>query len=290
MRKKQQALGLINVRIYRYWQALYMAFYSRRLYVDVAKRWRGFGFFYLLLLIAVAIIPLSTRIMLDINRYVNEEIISPIENIPALRVQNGEVLFDKPMPYLIKNKMGSVVVMIDTSDTVKGMDAAYPELMMLITRTKLYFRKPEIKLFFKTHKPSAEAPVVEDINTTSSETFAGKAWVKSSGIIKIKWFLMSMVYPMMLPFFFGLFFTFLLILSMLAQVFSWLILKFKIKFSEAARLLIVASTAQICVCFFLVSFNLLFKGAGLLFIALIAMYFSYGVLSVKRESNLLVRV
>ena len=41
--KIKNKLKLIDAPVYRYWDALYMSFYSRRLYVDVGKRWRGLG-------------------------------------------------------------------------------------------------------------------------------------------------------------------------------------------------------------------------------------------------------
>ena len=97
-----------------------------------------------------------------------------------------------------------------------------------------------------------------------------------------------MVYPMEFPFVFGLFYMFFLILAMLAQVFSWLIFKYKLTYKEATRLLTVASTAQVVIFLILLSANFLFHGVGLLAVILNALYFSYAVLSVKRESKMMV--
>ena len=288
MRKKQQVPTLINTRVYGYWQALYMSLYSGQLYVDVAKRWRGFGFLYMLLLVAIASIPFSVRIIMDFNRYFNEQIISPIEQIPPLTIQNGTLIFDKEMPYLIKNKAGSVVVAIDTSGVVKGLDGAYPELMMLITQHKLYFRPPYTKLFLGSLNRATEKPFIETLYKQASEIFVAKEWIKASGVLKLKWFVLAMVYPMVFPFVFGLFYMFFLILAMLAQVFSWLIFKYKLTYKEATRLLTVASTAQVVIFLILLSANFLFHGVGLLAVILNALYFSYAVLSVKRESKMMV--
>lgn len=289
MKKKQpQAPKPINTRIYSYWQSFYMAWYSRRLYVDVAKRWRGLGFFYLLLLIAIASIPVSVRIVIDFNRYVNEQIISPIEKIPPLTIQNGELIFDKDMPYLIKNKAGAVVIAIDSNGVVKDMDSTYPKLMLLITKHKLYFRMPEIKVFFNPQDKQPAPPTVETLDKHDSEIFVAKDWVKNSGLLRLKWLITVMIYPMLVSFLFGLFYTFFLILAMLGQVFSWLIFKYKLSFKEAARLLVVACTAQVTIFLILLSVNLLFQGMGLLALIMNATYFSYAVLSVKRESKMMV--
>ena len=287
--KKQQIPRLIDSRIYRYWQALFMAFYSRRLYVDVAKRWHGFCFFYLLLVIAVASIPVSIRITLDINHYLTDDLIAPIEKIPPLQVKHGEIRFDKPMPYFIKNKAGEAVIMIDTRKVMTNLDAIYPELMVLITKNKLYFRRPDIKFFFNTPEQALHNAVVHTLDKSVSQVFVVKEWIKSSNIIRLKWFVTLMVYPVLVSFVFGLCFSLLLAFSMFAQTVSWLIFRFKIKFAEAARLLIVSSTSLFFAFFLLWAFNLLFRGVELIFLASFVLYFSYGVLAVKRESRMLVR-
>src|SRR5476651_2545843 len=59
--KEKNKLKLIDAPVYGYWKALYMSFYSRRLYVDIGKRWHGFGLVYLLLAIAVLSLPFALR-------------------------------------------------------------------------------------------------------------------------------------------------------------------------------------------------------------------------------------
>lgn len=288
MGKKQQMPKPINTSIYRYRQALYMAFYSSRLYVDVAKRWRGFCFSYLLLLIAIAAIPFSVHSILDINHYLNDKIISPVEKIPTLHIKNGELLFDKPMPYIIKDKAGSAVIMIDTQSNVTGMDAAYPELMILITKNKIYFRVPEINYFLKKSENVAQPPVVKMMDKNDSEIFVSKEWVKSIGLLRIKWFFRIMFYPLTVSFLFGLCCTLVLVLTMIAQTISLIFLKYTLSFKEAARMLIVASTAPVFVFLLLLSVNGLFPEIGFVCAGLYTIYFCYGVLAIKRECRMMV--
>ncbi len=51
--KIKNKLKPIDAPAYGYWKALYMSFYSTRLYVDVGKRWRGIGLLYLLFFVVV---------------------------------------------------------------------------------------------------------------------------------------------------------------------------------------------------------------------------------------------
>ncbi len=288
MIKKEQTLKRVDAPVYRYRQALYMAFYSRQLYVDVAKRWRGFCFLYLLLVIAIVSIPYSVHSILNFNHYMNDQIISPLEKIPPLHVQNGEVLFDKPMPYLIRNNSGDVIIMIDTNDKVSGMDANFPQLKMLIAKNKLYLHGPHLNYFLKTPDKVNTPPLVKILDKNMSGIFVAKDWIKDGGLLPLKWFLRIMVYPMIVSFFLCLSSTFFLVFTMLAQTVSWLIFRFKLSFMETTRMLVVASTAQMSAFLLLLSVNRLLPNMGLICVGLVAIYFSYAVLAVKRESKMMV--
>ena len=47
--------------------------------MDVAKRWRGVGFFYLWLMIAVASIPLCARLIFEYNLFIEDQIVAPLK-------------------------------------------------------------------------------------------------------------------------------------------------------------------------------------------------------------------
>ena len=290
MKNKQKTLRCMDAPVYRYWQALYMAFYSRRLYVDVAKRWRGFGLFYLLLLIGVASIPLSLHLIRDFNHYFNDQMMLPLENIPPMKVQKGEFIFDEPMPYFIKNKAGVVVGMIDTRTNVSSMDSAYPELVVQITKNNFMFRTPPFKLFFDTDDQPIKLPLIKTLNKTDSRTFIAKEVVDVPAVFSVKWLTDIMIYPLVVSSIFGFCIVFILAFSMLAQVISWLILKHRLRYKEACRLVVMTSTTYLSFFLLLLSAHLVFPGIELFCLALGAVYFSYAVLSVKRDSQRMVRV
>lgn len=290
MRKKQQLPKQMNAPIYGYWQALYMAFYSSRLYVDVVKRWRGVGLLYLLLLISFAAIPVSIRVIIDFNQYFNEKLIVPIKQIPPLYINHGKIEVDKVMPYLIKDKTGAVVALIDTRGNVSGMDSSYPNLAIVITNDTLYFKSPKFHLFLNGLTPvGGEKIMVEKMDEDMSEVFVPEVWLKSSEVLRLKWITDMMIYPLIVSFFFGLYLTILLVITMLAQTVSWLIFKCQLNFKEAARMLMVSSSAQVILLLFLLAANALFSGVGLLCVALGAAYFSYGVLAFRRENKSVAR-
>ena len=288
--KKQKLPKQVDAPNYRYWQALYMAFYSSRLYVDVVKYWRGFGLLYLLLLISVASIPLSIRVIIDFNQYFDDKLISPIQSLPPLKIHNGEVFFDKPMPYVLKDKQGKVVALIDTELDFKELEHRYPDVQVAVNRDSIYFKTPQFTSFLKPDAPlGQEDIVIQKLSEDISDVFVPKKWVKSSGVLQLKWITDALIYPMITAFFFGLYLTFFLVLTMMSQTVAWLFFKCRLNFKEAARLLMVSSSAQVMLLLFLLSADHLFTGLGIVCVALGAIYFCYGVISYKRESKRLAR-
>ncbi len=281
---KNKKIQLLNRPLFSYWQAFYLSFYSTRLYVDVYKRWRGFGILYILLAIFIATIPLSARIIVIFDHYFEEKMMLPLKLLPKIYVQNGKVSSDKIMPYLIKNKEGEVVAIVDNTGTITGMSGNYPDLTILITKDKILYRQPKLPLFSNIPASFTSNEIYQSsLGNTSNEVFVGEDWVKSSGLLKLKLLSEALVYPMMAMFFFSIYMVFILILAMLAQVFSHVLFGVKLRFKEASRLLSVAATPQIAFLFILLSMNITFPGLGFLYCGLVAIYFSYGVISIKRE-------
>jgi len=291
MSRKKQQLSLVDAPIYRYWQALYLSFFSQRLYVDVYKRWRGFGFLYLLLVIALASLPLSLRIMHDFNTYFNENIILPFNELPKLYVQKGEIIFDKPMPYFIKNKKGELVGIIDTTQKVTEINSNYPHLAILITKEKIYFRPPKIQLFIEQATPSSHEPIYEyPLDKEDNEVFVGEEWIKTSGVFKLKLMAQLLIYPLIMLFMYGVYLVLIPVLGFLGQLFAQIFFKVKFKFKESCRLLAIAATAQIVLMFAGLATNFMLPGFGFIFIGLLAAYYSFAVISVKRAGNKMVRL
>lgn len=283
---KKQRLRPVDAPFYSYWQGIYLAFYSSRFYVDVAKRWRGYGVLYLLLVVAIALIPLSARVIVYFNNYFDEQLVLPLKKLPPLYIQNGKVEFDKPMPYRIKNSAGETVAIIDTTGEVKEIDASYPELTLLITKDKIFFRPPQFRLFFTNPAElKGDKIYAQSLSKGSNEVFMGKDWVASSGILKLKWVAELLVFPLLTCFVFGLYATTMLFLAFIGQLFAITIFKFRLSFKDACRLFLVASTAQTFIYFGLLAAHISISWGGIFYIILLAFYFSYAVLAVRRESK-----
>jgi hypothetical protein len=281
----------IDAPHYRYWQALYLSFFSGALYVDVGKRWKGLSMGYFLLLSLMASFPFSLRLMMDFNHYFAQQLFMPIEKLPDIYIQNGQVVFDKPMPFLVKDSSGGVIAIVDTTGKVTGMMKEYPKLSILITKNKLLYRVPsQPEFFFSTHKNANDGTVVEQVFPDNmNQIFNGAEWLNSSGIENIKLLTMITIYPTMALVFFSIYMVFFLAFGLMAQLMARIIFKQSLTYLQSFRLLIVSSTPHFVVLLATLTANWVFTGYGTLLLAILAIYFSYSVLSLKRESNKLVR-
>ncbi|MDP1604726.1 MAG: DUF1189 family protein [Legionella sp.] len=288
--KKQQSTALrdIDAPHYNYWQALYHSFFNAKLYVDVGKRWKGFPVGYLLLLIFIMSIPVSLRVVEQFHHFFEQQIIMPLKKLPPFYVQNGEVSLDKPMPYMVKNDAGQVIAIVDTSGSISTIDNQYPQLAILITKNKLIYRAPTPPKLFEGSAPTPVSINERPFDKGMNQVFDGSQWIKSSGINAIELLVEIIIYPTIALLFFVVYLVLLFVFSLMAQLVAKVLLKFELTYGQAVRLLTVSATPQIVVLMIIVAFNLFFAGISFLMIVLLATYFSFAVLSLKRESNKLV--
>ncbi|WP_028388805.1 DUF1189 family protein [Legionella fairfieldensis] len=289
MTKDNKELRDIDRPFYRYWQAWYHSFFNPLLYIDVGKRWKGFGVLYFLLLMLIVTIPFYLRTAINFNQFFNEDLIQPLEQLPAVYIQNGIVSFDKPMPYFIKNKKNQIVSIIDTTGAVTTINETYPHLQSLITKDKFFYHFPTPHFFFaETDKTKADMPVnVYTFDKNTNTVFVGKEWVKASKLRHLKIFFTVLLYPMIAFMFFSLFLTIFLAVALMGQLVAYL-LKFPVGYKQACRLLLVSITPSMIILWVLMALNWVPAGLGIILSALGALYFCFALLSLKRESQKLV--
>lgn len=287
--KKDTKLKPIDTPVYSYWSALYMSFYAKRLYIDVGKRWRGTGLLYLLLVIALAVIPYSLKMSREFNTDFNERLIAPILSLPTLYIQNGELNFDKPMPYFIKNDKGQVSVIIDTTGVVKEFTKEFPYLTLLINKKSMSVKMISPSIMTLSDDQTLHGSVmVQPFDKNMNMMFDGKTIISSSSIYGLKYAAQLIIYPVIVAIFYSLFVIFFLVLAFLGQVFSRVFFSFKLKFKESSRLFMVASTPMVCVLLTFMTLNAVFYGFGFILLALLGLYFSIAIRAFRSDSTKMV--
>jgi hypothetical protein len=285
--RKKKIEHPVNSPIYSYYRALYLSFYASRLYIDVVKRWQGLGMRYLFIAIVIGAIPLSSRIIIEFNQFFEEQILLPVKALPTLAIKNGNFLFNKPMPYLIKNKKGQVISIVDTSGAINKINDTYPQLKVLLTKNEIFFRPPSFKQFLNVTTSSTGNRIYSHVfSKTINGTFEGEHWIETSGISKLNTLVIMLIVPLVTIFYWAIFSILILFISTLWQLCSDVLLGIKLKFKESCRLLTVSSTPLIAFFFLIRTSNIVFQGLGFIYFILLIGYFFYAVLSVKREQAL----
>ena len=129
------------MRRYNVVQPYWLSFISKDLYRDVAQNWRGFGFVYLLLLLALAWLPDVVKIHRGFAGFVEKEGEALVAQMPKITITNGEVSLDPPGPHYVKDpETGKVMIILDTSADI-GAFGEYPDAKILLTRTQLITRQ-----------------------------------------------------------------------------------------------------------------------------------------------------
>lgn len=292
MWRRKGNLQSVDSRIYKYWQALYLSYYSRRFYIDVAKRWRGFGIGYFLFFFMIAAIPFSIKSIVNMNHYIKHDLLDPVAQIPELKIVDGKVMFDKPMPFFIKNPEGENVVIIDTTGQINQISNDNPDLLFLINEDKIHFKMPKLK-FLKNDLKNAKFYDAQDISTNdiaefTDETFDGKAWLEESKFLKMKNNLLIFIYPLVVSALFGVFTVGILAFSILGQVAAYSIFKHKLKFKQTSRLSVIAASIGIWLYLCLKTFDIASNRLNFMCMVVAFIYFSYAVLVVKKSSKNLV--
>lgn len=288
--KQNNSLKPVDAPVYGYWAALCMSFYSSRLYVDVGKRWRGIGILYLLLVVAIGSIPYSVRMIVEFNNDFKQRIIQPIAVLPTIMIQNGSIVFDKPMPYFLKNNQGQVVSIIDTTGTITKFDDTYPDLAILINKDVIYYKLPTPHIVGAV-TPETEKGVVlaQPFDKSVNMIFDGKKIIQENSIAGLKYAGELMIYPFIVSVFYSIFLVIFLTFAFLGQLFAKIFFSFHISFKQSCRLYMVSVTPMCFIFMALLSLNWIFPGLGFVLLVLMFGYFSFAIKSLRVESREVVR-
>jgi hypothetical protein len=272
----------IDTPVYSYLSALYKAFYSRQLYIDVGKRWKGFGFLYLFFLLAILMLPLSVKIAGNFKRAFQNEIVEPLAALPILYIQNGKLSIEQPVPFVIKNRRKEDVLIVDTSGKITDFSKEYPHLYILITDKKIAMKMPQLQIFHADDLPiNNGVPMTQHFDLSTNGIFDGKQFVNEPGVARLKLFSQIIIYPILLFAMTASFCVLYLVLGLLGQFFASVFFSYSINYLNATRLLIVSSTPMLCVLFVFLTLDVTFWGMGALLLLLLAGYYYYGLFAVK---------
>jgi hypothetical protein len=122
---------------YHIFESLFLSFYSKPFYREVAQAWKGLGLLFLLLVLAICWLPFSYDFHRFLDQFSAEFLPGIVEQMPTMTLSQGKLSIDKPSPYTIKLPgSSSSFIVFDTS--VSGSVSSLPA-DILLTQDKLTF-------------------------------------------------------------------------------------------------------------------------------------------------------
>jgi len=128
------------VKRYSRLRALVLSLFSPDLYRDVAANWRGVGFLYLLLILALTWLPFIYKAHVGFKDFAQTEFPNMIRDFPPITITKGVVSSPAPQPYYMREpESGKTFFILDTTGQVTELPPG-DESMMLLTKTELFIR------------------------------------------------------------------------------------------------------------------------------------------------------
>jgi hypothetical protein len=215
---------------YGVFHPLLLSFYSKPLYRDVAKNWKGVGFLYLLLLLALTWIPVMMQFHYNLSNAVSREAPKIVNQIPKITITKGEVSIDAPVPYsIIDPQSGEQIAAIDTSGQITSIDQT--KAFMLLTKKNLIIRQQ--------HRGETRIFDLSAIQSLTLDRDSVMSWLQAFN----KWFAF-VAYPFAL----GASFAYRIIQVLLYALIGMLmasILKITLDYAALVRLSVIAITPVI---------------------------------------------
>ena len=129
-------------RRYTLVHALFMSFYSKSFYRDVAFNWKNYAFLYLLFLLALCSVVNSVKIHYTISDFLTNHAPGFINQFPVVTFSNGKASTDQDKSYFVKDPIsGEDIIIIDTTGQISSLDST--TAVMLLTETNLIVKKSD---------------------------------------------------------------------------------------------------------------------------------------------------
>jgi hypothetical protein len=244
-----------------YLQALYRSFYSKALYRDVAKNWRGSAFLYLLFVLAISwAIILSTSIQPNINKELKQALARFAPQFPDIMIEKGIVTTPEKKAYYIKNPdTKEVIGIIDTTDRTRWNNSIN---LFLLTKTKLYWSDQPDELSIRQIPKNFTLQIKPLVIKNQLEAWASWLWI------------------ILFPFFVLFSFVFRIIQTLLYAIIGKLLALFMgvpLRYGKIFFLGLVSITPAILIGTILDCFVIRFSGEWLVYVGLALGYLFFAI-------------
>lgn len=129
----------MKIKRYRLAQLPFLAFFSKRVYADVGRNWKGVNLAYVFLLLAVCCVPITLHTREALLSSMETGQVDILNQLPEINIRYGEASADVKQPHYIRASNGDPIAIIDTTGSMNYIDDA--SVKVLLTETKLIVRR-----------------------------------------------------------------------------------------------------------------------------------------------------
>ncbi len=238
-----------------------LSFFSKELYRDVGLNWKGVGFVYLFLLLAICSVPRMFKIQAFLSRFIDKEVPPLIEQVPRITITDGQVNADVPQPYYVRDPdSNDILAIIDTTGETESL--VDTNAYALLTKTELIYRKSDVE--YRIHDLSDVKEFVLDEGRI-------RGWLN---------FAKKTLVPVLYPFVVLGMFLFRIIQALIYGVIGLLFASWcrvKLSYDSLLRLAVVAITPCIIVKMIFEMTSIHLQMSGLWFFLMAMVYLFFGV-------------
>ncbi len=205
---------------------LVLSFFSQSLYQDVGRNWKGVGFVYLLLLLALSWVPDIVKMQLGLTNFLRSDAAGLVRQLPRITISKGEVSTEVDTPYFINDpKTGKPAAIIDLTGKITSLEGS--EALVLLTKKQLIMKK------------STAETRVYDLSAVKQFSF-DRAWIEGWLQIAGNWFV-----PALFPFAVLFSYVYRILQALIYGLIGLLFTKFvkaSLDYSATVRLAVMAIT------------------------------------------------
>lgn len=250
-------------------QAIFMSFYSKKLYRDVVTNWGGKTVLYLLFILFLSWIAFAVKFQAGMSVFATTDIDKIVAQVPVLAIKDGKISTPENHPYEVyaPNAKEKIAV-IDTSGQVKTLEDAKAPILITDTQIITQTKPNEIK----TNQVPNTLNMNIDPQVVSAyiKQYLPYIWIPFLFIIV----LLSFIYRLVQALIYGAF----------GKLFS-VIINAKITYGQCIQIVFVALTPAIIVASVLDYFNIVFPKQLLCYFALTILYLFFGIIANRNTTT-----
>lgn len=216
------------MRKYSIIDTIFMSFYSKKVYLDVYRNWRGLGFAYLLVVIMV----FSLGELIQMQKFVTQWVINKgpavVTQVPEMWFTDGQLHHNGDNPLLITDPQTQLPIVL--------IDSTLTNISAVDTSIVIVFGKDELAV---DNSRQRQVVPLSNFETVTLDSEVVEHWFEVVG----NWFVIFIA-----PFLVLQTFIVQIFVTALLALLIWVFLRYYkkiIKFSTAFRITIVASTPML---------------------------------------------